>query len=146
MTKEEAVQYLEDYRKMYADIAPERFLEALDILLSNPSVPSDLDAYAREAAIETTRQMQGYTSEPMTEYGFDLIRELLEEAIHRGADWTTRLDVKIGETKIHLEDDGNEFPYTREWLDLESTEFKIPDGPFNDGDVVEVLLRKKPAK
>ena len=42
MTKEEAVQYLEDYCKMYADIAPERFLEALEIVLSKPSLPSNL--------------------------------------------------------------------------------------------------------
>ena len=35
MTLEEAKDYLDNYRKMYADIAPERFLEALDVLLSH---------------------------------------------------------------------------------------------------------------
>lgn len=53
------------------------------------------------------------------------------------------LGVKIGETKIYLEDDGDEPPYTQEWLSLETTEFKIPDGAFKADDEVEVFLRKK---
>ena len=46
MTREEAKTYLENYRKMFADLAPERFLEALDCILSQPSLPSDLDEAA----------------------------------------------------------------------------------------------------
>lgn len=37
MTREEAVQYLENYRKMFADIAPEKFIEALDVILADPN-------------------------------------------------------------------------------------------------------------
>ena len=43
MTKVEAIDYLDNYRKMYADLAPEKFLEALDILLSEYELPADLD-------------------------------------------------------------------------------------------------------
>lgn len=60
-----------------------------------------------------------------------------------GAEWMAWLGVKIGETKIYLEDDGDEPPYSQQWLDLESTEFKIPDGAFENGDEVDVILRKK---
>ena len=50
MTKEEAKEYLDNYRKMYAELAPERFLEALDIMLNEPSLPSNLDEAAKEYA------------------------------------------------------------------------------------------------
>lgn len=37
MTKEKAIDYLDNYRKMYAELAPEMFLEALDVLLNECS-------------------------------------------------------------------------------------------------------------
>ncbi len=43
MTLEEAIDYLDNYRKMYADLAPEKFLEALGILLSEYELPADMD-------------------------------------------------------------------------------------------------------
>lgn len=43
MTRVEAIDYLDNYRKMYADIAPEKFLEALDILLSESELPENMD-------------------------------------------------------------------------------------------------------
>ena len=43
MTRVEAIDYLDNYRKMYADLAPEKFLEALDILLSEYELPDGLD-------------------------------------------------------------------------------------------------------
>lgn len=52
MTREEAKSYLENYRNMYADLAPERFLEALDCILSQPSIPSDLDKAAEKIVIQ----------------------------------------------------------------------------------------------
>ena len=48
MTKQEAKEYLNNYRKMYAELAPERFLEALNIMLNEPSLPSNLDEAAEE--------------------------------------------------------------------------------------------------
>ena len=56
MTKDEAKDYLENYRKMYADLAPEKFLEALDIVLATPSMPSKLEEMnesAKELAYKT---------------------------------------------------------------------------------------------
>jgi hypothetical protein len=35
MTREEARQYLENYRKMFADVAPKKFIEALDVILAD---------------------------------------------------------------------------------------------------------------
>ena len=51
--------------------------------------------------------------------------------------------VKIGETEIYLEDDGGEPPYDgKQWLDLGCIEHEIPTDKFNDGDIVEILIRK----
>ena len=51
--------------------------------------------------------------------------------------------IKIGETKIYLDDDGGEPPYDgKQWLDLSCTEYEIPKDRFNDGDDVEILIRK----
>lgn len=58
MTREEAKTYLENYRKMYADLAPERFLEALDCILSQPSLPSDLDEAAKKIVIQLHPSME----------------------------------------------------------------------------------------
>lgn len=54
--------------------------------------------------------------------------------------------VKIGETTIELEDDGDEEPYTQRWLDISCMEHEIPKGSFCHGDKVEVLLRRKEEK
>ena len=43
MTREEAIDYLDNYRKMYAELAPERFLEALDVILSESQLHSNID-------------------------------------------------------------------------------------------------------
>ena len=52
-------------------------------------------------------------------------------------------EVKIGETKIYLEDDGGEQPYdSKQWLDLSCTEYEIPKALFKDGDNVEIFIRK----
>lgn len=51
--------------------------------------------------------------------------------------------VKIGETEIYFEDDGGEPPYDgKQWLDLGCIEHEIPTDKFNDGDIVEILIRK----
>ena len=55
----------------------------------------------------------------------------------------TSKDVKIGETKIYLNDDGGEPPYDgKQWLDLSCTEYEIPEDKFKDGDKVELIIRK----
>lgn len=55
MTREEAKEYLGNYRKMYAELAPERFLETLDIMLNEPSLPSNLDEAAENRVTENGR-------------------------------------------------------------------------------------------
>ena len=56
----------------------------------------------------------------------------------------TSEDVKIGETKIYLNDDGGEPPYDgKQWIDLSCTEYEIPEDKFKDGDDVELIIRKK---
>ena len=49
MTKEVAINYLKNFRMIYADFAPKRFIEALDYILSQPSLPSDLDEAAKDS-------------------------------------------------------------------------------------------------
>ena len=53
MTREEAKVYLNNYRKMYADLAPERFLEALDIMLNEPRLTEEMYEAAQKSAIIT---------------------------------------------------------------------------------------------
>jgi len=67
---------------------------------------------------------------------------LIRNAFIAGAKWMAEQYKTLGETEIYLEDDGGEPPYTQEWLDLETTEFKIPEG-FEPGDKVIVQIRKK---
>lgn len=56
----------------------------------------------------------------------------------------TSEEIKIGETKICLKDDGGEPPYDgKQWLDLSCTEYEIPKDTFKDGDDVELIIRKK---
>ena len=49
----------------------------------------------------------------------------------------------LGKTEIYLEDDGDDPPYTQEWLDIGTHEFQLPEGVFKPGDKVEILIRKK---
>ena len=52
-------------------------------------------------------------------------------------------EVKIGETQIYLDDDGGEPPYDgKQWLDFSCMEYEIPKDKFNDGDNVEIFIRK----
>lgn len=51
--------------------------------------------------------------------------------------------IKIGETVIEMEDDGDEDPYCQRWLDLGCVEHEIPEGIFKPGDKVEILIRRK---
>lgn len=103
-----------------------------------PSLPSDLDEAARKYGHEEPILPEDYNDGDIPDY-----EEWTAEAFKAGAEWMAGQGVKIGETKIYLEDDGDEPTYSQQWLDLESTEFKIPDGAFEDGDEVEVILRKK---
>lgn len=67
--------------------------------------------------------------------------QCLVNTFKAGAKWMAEQYKTLGETEIYLEDDGEEPPYTQEWLDLDTTEFKIPDG-FKAGDKVIVQIRK----
>ena len=53
MTRKEAVQYLENYRKMFADIAPEKFIEALDVILADPLLSNLEEATAKYLESQT---------------------------------------------------------------------------------------------
>lgn len=88
MTREKAKLVLDSLSTWVGQerLITDEIVEAIKAL-SKPSLPSNLDDYARDASLTTAQQIQAYTNEPMTEYGFNLIREMLEEAIHRGAKW-----------------------------------------------------------
>lgn len=103
-----------------------------DILEPQPSLPADID----EAAEKNFENMEVLEHE-------NIFDETHNRIFKAGAEWMAGQGVKIGETEIYLEDNGDEPPYTQEWLDLDSTEFRIPDGAFKPGDKVEVILRKK---
>ena len=50
MTREEAKDYLANYRRMYADLAPEKMIDALDVILSEqPGVDmeKEIDSFYR---------------------------------------------------------------------------------------------------
>lgn len=82
MTREEAVQYLENYRKMYADMVPEKFIEALDVILVD-TLPSNLDEAAAKYLESQTPADQG---EEMTIYN----------AFKEGAKAITNQGVSLG--------------------------------------------------
>ena len=145
MTIEEALNILTGY--IGGKIDPEstelyHAIElAVDILESQPSLPSNIeeaaDCYKETIEPEDVDDyVNGVFYETFTEYQ-------IADAFKAGAKWMAGQGVKIAETKIYLEDDGDEPPYSQEWLDLESTEFKLPDKAFQPGDEVEVILRKK---
>lgn len=58
MTKEEARQYLENYRKMFADMAPEKFIEALDVTLAD-TLPSNFEEAVEKYLESQTPADQG---------------------------------------------------------------------------------------
>lgn len=53
MTQEVAINYLKNFRMIYAGFAPKRFIEALDCIISRPSLPSNLNEAAQKDAIRT---------------------------------------------------------------------------------------------
>lgn len=140
MTKEEAIKILTGYMGGKIDPESTELYHAIelvvDILESLPSLPSNLDEAAKKIAYGVCKQLPNGTEKDSIVYYAIL-------AAIAGAEWMAEQGVKIGETKIYLEDNGDEPPYSQEWLDLESTEFKLPDGAFQSGDEVEVILRKK---
>ena len=93
MTREEAVQYLENYRKMFADIAPEKFIEALDVILADPLL-SNLDEAAEKYANNehpdescVGRWGAGDYESPIDrEYD----REIAKDAFKAGAEWAIK--------------------------------------------------------
>ena len=76
MTKEEAIDYLDNYRKLYAELAPERFLEALDTLLSESQLPSNMD----EAAEKNFETMEVLEHE-------NIFEETHNKIFKAGAEW-----------------------------------------------------------
>ena len=140
MTTKEAIKILTGYMGGKIDPESTELYHAIeltvDILESQPSLPSNLDDAAKKIAYEVCEQLPNGTEKDSIVYYAIL-------AAKAGAEWMVGQGVKIGETKIYLEDDGDEPPYSQEWLDIESTEFKLPDKAFQPGDEVEVILRKK---
>lgn len=117
MTKEEAKEYLDNYRKMYAELAPERFLEALDIMLNEPLLPSNLD----EAAEEYSNNLDYYHytgDDPAV-------------AFKAGAEWMAGQ----GETQKHLVINSTAGSPLL-WPSCYTNDFKV-------GDEVIVQIRKK---
>ena len=84
MTKEEAIDYLDDYRKLYAELAPEKFLEALDILLSESQIHSNID----EAAEKNFETMEVLEHE-------NIFEETHNKIFKAGAEWNDRKYHKI---------------------------------------------------
>ena len=135
MTQEEAKEYLDNYRKMYADLAPERFLEALDIMLNEPSLPSNLD----KAAEENSKNYYCSCLENHNETGICDGCENVKLAFKAGAEW-------MAEQGITVEGDveGN-------WRNQEDAPYEIyvtsdclpQDTEFKFGDKVVVQIRKK---
>lgn len=125
MTKEEAKTYLENYRKMYADLAPERFLEALDCILSQPSLPSDLD----EAAEKYSENILANNED---------LQDAIEDAFKAGAEWMAGQGVTeeydVDEDGIFLDSDSLGvclMAYPPSELDCE------------EGDSIVIQIRKK---
>ena len=104
-----------------------------------PSLPFNLD----EAANKEADDLLAYMKIDGDKIYLPTAKTLMIALARFGAEWMAGQEVKIGETKVYLEDDGDEPPYSQEWLDLESTEYQIPDGIFKNGDEVDVILRKK---
>lgn len=84
MTREEAIDYLDNYRKLYAELAPERFLEALDVILSESQLPSNID----EAAEKNFETMEVLEHE-------NIFEETHNKIFKAGAEWNDRQYHKI---------------------------------------------------
>lgn len=147
MTREELNHIKDAFSQIIEDIAgnPDWYEAAR-------AVASDLGTLERELGKKVV-SLPSNLGEAANNYGIDIrlgyprvmdeTDKYIYNAFKAGAEWMAGQEIKIGETKIYLEDDGDEPPYSQEWLDLESTEFKLPDGAFQPGDEVEVILRKK---
>ncbi len=78
-------------------------------------------------------------NDPLTTKDFEEIAKyFFELGLKQSSD-----EVKIGESQIYLNDDGGEPPYDgKQWLDLSCTEYEIPSDKFQDGDKIEIVIRK----
>lgn len=124
----------EGYRLACQDIS-----DVLHEITKETQPPSNLD----EAANKEADDLLAYMKIDGDKIYLPSAKALMIALARFGAEWMAGQGVKIGETKIYLEDDGDEPPYSQEWLDLETTEYQIPDGVFKNGDEVDVILRKK---
>ena len=88
MTEETAINYLKNFRMIYADFAPKRFIEALDCILSRPSLPSNLGEAAQKDAIRTYAMPEGGDIDKI----FEVLRARIfhEIGFGAGARWTHR--------------------------------------------------------
>lgn len=109
----------------------------------HPSLLFDLDETAKSCLKEALQKFYDTIGKPYALVNESEVNEFGEVLFRAGAVWKAGQGVKIGETKVYLEDDGDDPPYSQEWLDLETTEYQIPDGVFKNGDEVDVILRKK---
>lgn len=137
MTKAEAKEYLDNYRKMYADLAPERFLEALDIMLNEPSLPSNLD----EAAEEHLPESHGYfpcgiSLNASEEEGWS--KEQMLAMFKAGAEWMAGQGVSVDGLAGYCMGD-----VLCPDFELEEMSAKLKHAGFQSGDKVVVQIRKK---
>lgn len=123
MTRVEAIDYLDNYRKLYAELAPERFLEALDVLLSESQLhlPSDI-AEAAEKNFETMEVLEHE----------NIFEETHNKIFKAGVKWMA----EQGQTfEAHVDNgcaiaSGVKLPFVL-W------------NTYEDGDVLKVQIRKK---
>lgn len=149
MTKEEARQFglnllhgIVERNKVSDPCYADKVKQAIDAI-SAPSLLFDLDETAKSCLKEALQKFYDTIGKPYALVNESEVNEFGEFLFRAGAVWMAGQGVKIGETKVYLEDDGDEPPYSQEWLDLETTEYQIPDGVFKNGDEVDIILRKK---
>lgn len=88
--------------------------------------------------VDIEKELREFVIGDIEEYDVEVAKHFYELGLK-----TNQNIIKIGETKIYLDDDGGEPPYDgKQWLDLSCTEYEIPKDRFNDGDDVEILIRK----
>ena len=115
-----------------------------NIKLANTDIPVDTEMEIAFEDIwedaEVSVEKNGSFDKELTE----AMKALCHDFFESGKELMAGQGVKIGQTKIYLEDDGGEPPYDgKTWLDLESTEYAIPTDKFKEGDEVDIILRKK---
>lgn len=110
MTKVEAIDYLDNYRKMYADLAPEKFLEALDILLSEYKLPEDMD----EAMDKNFETMEVFEHE-------NIFEETHHKIFKSGVEWMTGQGI-TSEGIINQTSGEDTIIELNEYIDLEDCE------------------------